>query len=925
MRTSALGVLTLGILLCSLAPRAARAQGGAAGSVVGHVFDQTGQPVPGVKLTVSSPTQIGGSRVGYSSREGAFRFNALAPGRFELVASAPKMKTSVTKNIQVGVVSAVELDLVMEVETGNVEEVQVIEKAPLVSTTTPNVKEVYDLEYLESLPMISRDQVHTQMIDEVAGGNNGRMRGGAANQTVFTQDGFELNQINGDYPPLMSSAAYEVNTAGYGADGPNSPGGMINLVTKSGSNRTEFGFNATAEAQQLRFFADQRDAPPTGIGAIGQGASSYYILAPTVGGPILRDKLWYFLTDETHIIGRSRTGDPEGYLPDRLPYSKFFHKFTLKVTWQVSPRNKLSSLTNLGFPITESNIRPELGVLQDAQRFRLGRRLFTGLIWESVLTDNLVLRAQAGIRSIFSHVYPYGCQNGTADCDQIPSVTNLFPRQTWSGNDNQHTVDVLFSFQTLTALEWFPQRRLLGEHSVRVRHRLYTEENTGYRSVPGDQITELNGQEPLALTTFYSNDPRYEAPRSGWFISDATHLHSTTTLSDSWKPTRGLTVIPSLSQVWVMGGNVAGGTGIDTATWVPGLAGAWDATHDGKTVVRGSLSSYVDVDLLQVARHTAGTQAQRRCLWNAADGAYDRQCTFSGGLSSNTFGSPCGPSGLNPDGTSCREKLTLPRTFEAVMGAEREVSPGLALSLDLIHRRFSHQFDRRETNRRWNQSGTELDPVAPFRDGRAETIQDLSTPAGAWRQYSGISVGLSKREGRFKTHVSYTLSRLTGTQQDIDNLYGDIPARDVYLQGFLPDDHRHEIKASLSYQATKWLSFGARYKYLSGQPLSRLFYNPVTSAWDLYRAPVGINPGSNLNDPTDDRALRTPDLQDLNVQVRMNLEPFVGQKVDLYVDVLNTLGLRTATGFGQQDQRDFGVENGWLSPFRIRLGINYQY
>src|SRR5256885_14103177 len=107
MRTSALGVLTLGILLCSLAPVPAHAQGGAAGSVVGHVFDQTGQPVPGVKLTVSSPTQIGGSRVAYSSREGAFRFNALAPGRFELVASAPKMKTSVTKNIQVGVVSAV--------------------------------------------------------------------------------------------------------------------------------------------------------------------------------------------------------------------------------------------------------------------------------------------------------------------------------------------------------------------------------------------------------------------------------------------------------------------------------------------------------------------------------------------------------------------------------------------------------------------------------------------------------------------------------------------------------------------------------------------------------------------------------------------------------------------------------------------------
>jgi hypothetical protein len=392
-----LRALTLAVSILLL-PTVALAQGGAAGSIVGHVYDQSGQPLRGVRVLVSSATQIGGARTAYTNEEGFFRVLQLFPGKFELVAGAPKMKTYVGKDLHVGVVSAVELSIVMEVESGDIEEVKVVEKAPVVSTTTSNVKEVYDLDYLETLPMVSRDQVHTQMINEVAGANNGRMRGGSANQTLFTQDGFELNQINGDYPPLKSSAAYEVNTAGYGADAPTSPGGMINLVTKSGSNKTEFEFNATAEAEQLRFFHDSRDAPGTGIGPLGQGNSSYYILAPSVGGPIIKDRLWYFFTDEVHIIGRTRTGDPEGYLPDRLPYRKFFHKWTLKVTWQVGPRNKLSSVTNMGFPITESTMRPELGVAQEAQRFRLGRRLFSGVIWESVLRDNLVLRAQAGFR-----------------------------------------------------------------------------------------------------------------------------------------------------------------------------------------------------------------------------------------------------------------------------------------------------------------------------------------------------------------------------------------------------------------------------------------------------------------------------------------------------------------------------------------------
>jgi hypothetical protein len=921
-----LGVyLSVAHLFCWLGSAAAFAQGGAAGSVVGHVYDQLGQPLRGVRISLRSPTQIGGAKVGYTDDAGFFRFPQLFPGRFELVSSAPKMKTYIAKDLLVGVNAAVDVNIVMEVETSNVEEVKIVEKAPLVSTTTSNVKEVYDLEYLETLPMVSRDQVHTQMINEVAGANNGRMRGGSANQTTFTQDGFELNQINGDYPPLKSSAAYEVNTAGYGADAPTSPGGMFNLVTKSGSNKTEFDFNATAEAEQLRFFHDGRDVPAAGIGGLGQGASSYYILAPTVGGPIIKDKLWYFFSDETHIIGRTRTSDPEGYLGDRLPYNKFFHKGTLKITWQVSARNKISSLTNLGYPITEDNMRPEFGVTQEAQRFRLGRRLFSGIIWESLLRDNLVLRAQAGFRDIFSHVYPGTCREQPGQCDHMPSVTNLFPRQFWTGNDNQHTRDDLFSIQTLTALDWYPQKRLLGDHSLSFKHRYYTETNTQYRSVPGDQVMELNGPEPSALTTFYANDPRYEAARFGWFITEATHWRSVGTLSDSWKPTRALTVIPSLSHAWASASNVRGGSIVDSTSWVPGLAAAWDATHDGRTVVRGSLSSYVDADLLDAARHIAGSQVQRRCRWNDVDQAFTRECTFIGGITTNTFGSPCGPTGLHPDGTSCRGKLQLPRTLEATLGSEREVTQGLAVSVDLIHRTFSNQFDRRETNRIWNTSGTELARAGSFRNGRAETISDLSTPDQAWRQYQGVTMALNKREGRFKTHLEYTMSRLTGTQQELDNLYGDIPGRDVFLEGYLPEDHRHEIKGTVSWQATPWLAFGARYKYLSGQPYSRLFFNPVTNSWDLYRAPVGINPGTNLNDPGDDRALRMPDLQDMNVQVRLNLAPLIAHKVEVYVDVLNALALRTATSYGQQELRDFGVENGWLPPFRIRLGVNYRY
>jgi hypothetical protein len=88
---------------------------------------------------------------------------------------------------------------------------------------------------------------------------------------------------------------------------------------------------------------------------------------------------------------------------------------------------------------------------------------------------------------------------------------------------------------------------------------------------------------------------------------------------------------------------------------------------------------------------------------------------------------------------------------------------------------------------------------------------------------------------------------------------------------------------------------------------------------------VGINPGTNINDPSDDRALRLPDLQTLNVQFAFNLLPVLDHNLEAYVDVLNVLGMRTVTEVAENDGQDFGVQRGRLEPFRVRLGFRYKY
>ena len=297
-----------------------------------------------------------------------------------------------------------------------------------------------------------------------------------------------------------------------------------------------------------------------------------------------------------------------------------------------------------------------------------------------------------------------------------------------------------------------------------------------------------------------------------------------------------------------------------------------------------------------------------------------------GGASRNTFGLACGPTGFDAQGQPCRQELKIPRTIEYTAGAEREVVQGLALGLDLFYRTFRNLYETRETNRVWATTGGALLATGGYRNGRREAIMDLGTPEEAQRRYRGVTLGLTKREGRFKVKASYTLSKLDGNVLDgINNPWGDIAPRDVFLYGDLADDHRHEIKTSATYQLSRWISTGLRYRYFSGRPYNRLYRNEVTGAFDLYRARVGINPGTNINDPGDDRALRLPDLQDVNVQMRVNLLPLIGQRLDLYVDVLNVLGLRTATLVGQEDGRDFDVVRTRLDPLRIRLGLNYRY
>jgi hypothetical protein len=597
----------------------------------------------------------------------------------------------------------------------------------------------------------------------------------------------------------------------------------------------------------------------------------------------------------------------------------------LKLTWQVTPRNKLQNFTQVNRSLNK-NTRGGFEVDRDAQALNDRSDYFTGLIWESLLTDKLFFRTQIGFSQLWDRQAPEQCRKDPEWCDQITPIIQTTPRTIYLQNYDYHAQNVENRIQLVNTLEWFATTKRFGEHNIKIKDDLFTESFETAESTPGDAVVRYNGLIPASRTVFFANDPRFEDPRYGWFIRGTTGTRNALSINDSMRFSRYLTINPGLAWVLAKGTNSRGDVAINQQAFTPSVSVAWDPTHDGRTVLRGSFSSYADVDTTLLARHLLGGRVSRQDNWSAAENDYVAGSTYMGGASNVTIGLPCGPLGVDQYGRNCKEKLRIPRTWEYTMGAEREIVQGIALGADFVYRRFSHPYETEETNRIWNDAGTDLVEDGSFRNGRNETVSNLGTSDRTRRDYRAVTASVHRREGALKLNAGYTWSRLQGNVLDgTNNEWGENDGRDIFLYGPLSEDMRHALRVQAVYQMTSWLSTGVNWNYASGRPYSRRFRNDVLQSFSDYRAQVGTNPGRNLNDPGDDRPLRLPDIQRLNLQIRANLKPLTGILVEGYVDVLNIMALRTTTSVEQTDGPFFGNAGGRLQPLTVRIGARYKY
>jgi hypothetical protein len=901
------------------------------GTIVGSVYDQTGQPLSGVKISATSPTQIGGAKVTYTDKDGEFRVAALQPGVFTVTASAPKMTTFEQRGVNVGVSAPAQVTIVLEVQT-EVEQIKIVEKAPVVNTRNATVKETFDEDFLDKLPLNSRDSYEGILENNTPGvayGDTGRSRGGDSKANVFMMDGFRINSHNvqgvgNQLATLKTVAAMEVQTAGYGAEYATAPGAVMNLVTKSGSNRYEFDFSGYHENNKLQL--KERDENPN--------TSFSTKLNINFSGPIIRDRLWFFSTVELGQRLAYRDSDPLGLRPQLPPNSQIDLRGTVKLTWQVTPRNKLQTIQKVDYN-DRKHTQGDYGAAVEADLLTKDQNSLHTLRWESLVTDNLLFRPGVAYNRFQRHWVPESCRISWDDCLDIqPYVQEGQPFSYFNYNNYTEARQLSGqSYEALADVDWFVKSKVLGDHDVRLTGRYFRETFEELRYTPSGSIIYWRGTVPDRRVWWYSNDPRVDAqPRIGWNIQSAQSIQAEVALQDSFRPTRYTTFTPGVAFVNAGALDRNGNRVLDFTNILPSISAAWDATHDGRTSLRGSFSQRTQLSNADMGRFALGSRVNQTCRWNATSGDFTDCGTYGGDTAANkSFGSPCGPDGLDENGVSCRRKVKAPQVREYTLGAEREIVQGVALGADFIYRHYYNLLEAQETNRVWNESGTALDAVAPFKDGRNTTYTNLDNVPGAKREYRGVTLNVRKREGAFRAQFAYTLAWLKGNVLDSNvgfqpgSAFGENPGRDAMLYGYLPDDARHSIRSSFAYQWNAWFSSGLTWSYTSGRPYSRKFRNDVDGGFNDYRSRVGEDPGANINDPGDDRAIRRPDITEVNVQLRTNLKPLTGWDSELYLDVLNVLAQRTPTRFRENDGPTWGTWDQRTNPFRVRLGFAFKY
>jgi hypothetical protein len=305
-----------------MAGTAALAQGITTGSIIGTVQDTQGAVVPGASVTLVEDA-TGATTVSKSLGDGAFNVRNLPIGVYTITISAGGFNPMAMQHVKV--VAGVETDIGIEkLKAGTTAEVTVESTAPLLQTTQAQVSTEFTPQQIQSLPLNNGFDTLAYLIPGVVqthdatfsdsnsnGGENISVNGQRGRSNNFQVDGQNNNDMSVTGPSIFFSnqdalKEVQVVTENFGAQYGRNMGAVVNYITNSGTNT----FHGTAfefyTGSFLNSLSNDQKNPLLGFCAPGQDPATTPCIVPkvprsvenkyggTIGGPVIKDKLWFF-------------------------------------------------------------------------------------------------------------------------------------------------------------------------------------------------------------------------------------------------------------------------------------------------------------------------------------------------------------------------------------------------------------------------------------------------------------------------------------------------------------------------------------------------------------------------------------------------------------------------------------------------------
>ncbi|MEE2822339.1 MAG: carboxypeptidase-like regulatory domain-containing protein [Acidobacteriota bacterium] len=288
----------------------------ATGAVSGTITDSTGAVLPGVEVSVSN-LDTGQTRLAITGDEGRYNAPSLAVGdNYEVRAELPGFQTSVQTGIQLQVGQEVLVSLTLQI--GEIsEEVIVSSEAPLVNTTSSTISAVISEVQVHELPLNSRNLTQLSLLTpgvvQLRTGTTGGVTQGAPAvrvsiggarfyQTGFFLDGTDVTDSSRGMGPGGAAGSlfgvetvkeFRVITNNYSAEYSRFSGGVMSMVTKTGTNDIHgslFMFHRNDNFDAADFFANKF--------GLGKPEFRRHQFGVTVGGPIVKDRTFFFASFE---------------------------------------------------------------------------------------------------------------------------------------------------------------------------------------------------------------------------------------------------------------------------------------------------------------------------------------------------------------------------------------------------------------------------------------------------------------------------------------------------------------------------------------------------------------------------------------------------------------------------------------------------